>query len=76
MDTKAQRHEGIPTTAHSKRQREQPQRKAAFDQSSAPGKDTGHDEDGGEDADALAQTPNPAGPGLGQALHPPGQKEL
>lgn len=54
MDTKAQRHEGIPTTAHSKRQREQPQRKAAFDQSSAPGKDTGHDEDGGEDADALA----------------------
>lgn len=41
-----------------------------------PGKDTGHDEDGGEAAETQAEKPNPAGPRLGQALRPPGQKEL
>lgn len=36
----------------------------------------GHDEDGGEAAETQAQKPNPVGPRLGQAFHPPGQKEL
>lgn len=42
----------------------------------SPHKDTGHHEDGTEAAEDQAEWPDPGGPRLGQALLPPGQKEL